>query len=375
MRTTRHSLARRALLATAFSTCVALVFMLSRMAAPGHGAEWPTALLASLAEWWSWALVALAVPTIDRHLPFADARSGRPLLLHVVSHLGAGLLVTAIYVVLYAALEAAFGVADWSRIVDGRLAAEAAQGMYVWEFIVYALLAGAWLAWRFHRRSIRAELALSRLERDYANARLEALRLQLDPHFLFNALNTISAEVQTEPRRARQMIEHLGELLRQSLEPDHRQEVTLSEEIALLEHYLAIQRARFSDRLSVTLDIEPAARDALVPSMLLQPLLENAIRHGLAPRPAGGRIVLRAARSAGRLLISVEDDGAGLPSGWSLDDCAGLGLALTRERVEALAPDDGGGQLSVHRAAAGGTRVEMSLPLRTTREAHDRAIA
>jgi len=355
----------------AFWTTVGVVFALPRLMVSGAASGWRFALLTSLVEWWSWGLIAPVVPWFDRRLPLPNAPSGRRL----AALLAAGLAVTAAYMVLNAAVAASLGLADWRRIVDGRLLAEAGQGMYLWELLVYGMIAGAWLSYSYHRRSVEAELALARVERDFADARLNALRMQLDPHFLFNALNTISAHVQTEPRQARQMIEHLGELLRRTLQPGYRQEVPLHEELEFLEHYLAIQRIRFDGRLVIELHVTPEARRALVPSLVLQPLVENAFRHGLAHRAAGGRVEIRAERRGGQLVVSVADDGVGLPTGWTFAEHAGLGLAITRERVESPGPS-GSGVLALRSGPHGGTEAEISLPFRTVKHAEaDRASA
>lgn len=350
---------RLVLAALAFWTTVGLVFALPRLTAPGTAGGWRAALLTSLVEWWSWGLIAPIVPWFDRRLPLPDAPSARRLAAHLI----AGLVVTGGFLVLNAAFAALLGLGDWRRIVDGRLAVEAAQGMYLWELLVYGLIAGVWLSYRYYRRSVDAELALARMVRNFADARLNALRMQLDPHFLFNALNTISAHVQAEPRQARQMIEHLGELLRRTLEPSYRQQVPLHEELAFLEHYLAIQRIRFDGRLNVELHVAPEARRALVPSLVLQPLVENAFRHGLGQIAAGGRVIIRASLRDAQLVVCVEDDGVGLPAGWTFDEHAGIGLAVTRERVEARGPLFAG-VLAVRRGPRGGTEAEISLPFR-----------
>jgi LytS/YehU family sensor histidine kinase len=206
---------------------------------------------------------------------------------------------------------------------------------------------------------------MERLERSFSEARLNSLRMQLDPHFLFNALNTISAQVEREPRLARQMIEHLGDLLRLSLENKDRQEVLLVEEMAFLEHYLAIQRIRFGDRLRFETEIAPEVKYALVPCLVVQPLVENAIRHGISSRASGGTVVVSASRVEEQLEVRVSDDGVGLPAGWTLENGAGLGLSVTRERILGLHPVEGA-RFSVRRRGAGstGTEVAILVPLR-----------
>ena len=194
-------------------------------------------------------------------------------------------------------------------------------------------------------------------------ARLNALRMQLDPHFLFNALNTISAQVEREPRLARQMIEHLGDLLRLSLENKDRQEVPLMEEMDFLEHYLAIQRIRFGDRLRFETNLAPEVKYALVPCLVVQPLMENAIRHGISSRSTGGTVVVSAKPINEQLEIRVSDDGVGLPPGWTLESDAGLGLSVTRERIRGLHPKGASGFV-VGRRRNGGTEAVIRLPLR-----------
>jgi len=206
------------------------------------------------------------------------------------------------------------------------------------------------------------QAALERLERRFSEARLNSLRMQLDPHFLFNALNTISSQVEREPRLARTMIEHLGDLLRMSLESRDRQEIPLSEELAFLDHYIAIQRIRFGDRLRIELQIDPRVANSFVPSLLLQPLVENAIRHGLSHRSSGGTVIVSAQPAGDQLEIRVLDDGVGLPEDWALETAPGLGLSLTRDRIAGLYPG-GASQFAVQRRATGGTEVVIVLPL------------
>ena len=210
------------------------------------------------------------------------------------------------------------------------------------------------------------------MERNLSQARLNALRMQIDPHFLFNALNTISSQVERDPRLARSMIEHLGDLLRLSLEARDRQEVPLAEEMAFLDHYVAIQRIRFGASLQIETHIAPEVKYALVPSLIVQPLVENAIRHGISRRASGGAVMVTAQRVAEQIEIHVTDNGIGLPPGWTLDNSTGLGLSVTRERIAGLHPN-GSSRFTVMRRSEGGTDVEISLPLRLMEEeANDR---
>jgi two-component system LytT family sensor kinase len=204
------------------------------------------------------------------------------------------------------------------------------------------------------------------MEKSYSQARLNALRMQLDPHFLFNALNTISSHVERDPRLTRSMIEHLGDLLRMSLETKDRQEVPLAEELAFLGHYLEIQKIRFGDQLEVRIEVASEVRYANVPSLFLQPLVENAIRHGISRRASGGTVIVTARQVGDNLSIVVADDGVGLPASWSVERSTGLGLSVTRERLAGLY--SGNHSFNVRRRLEGGTAVEILLPLQVTGE-------
>jgi signal transduction histidine kinase len=354
-------------LAFSFWTAVGLVFALPRLA---NGAVWQDTLLSSLAEWWSWGLLAPVVVAVDQCLPL----SSRQLARRLAPHLLLGPVLTVGYIYLFAALQAAIGVGTWSQLSDGRFVGHALQGMFLWSLLVYCLIVGVWKAHMYHRHYLSAELRMERLERSFSEARLNALRMQLDPHFLFNALNTISAQVAREPKLARKMIEHLGNLLRLSLDSKSRREIPLVEELAFLDHYLAIQKIRFGDALSIEISVSPDTKHALVPNLFMQPLVENAIRHGISPRSGGGKIIVTAHAEDRRLEITVTDDGVGLPADWSLQNQGGLGLSVTRERISGIHPH-GSSHFAVHRRAEGGTEVQISFPLRLNEADDDRATA
>jgi LytS/YehU family sensor histidine kinase len=202
----------------------------------------------------------------------------------------------------------------------------------------------------------------AQLEAQLAEARLDALRMQLHPHFLFNTLHAISALMARDVPAARRMMTRLSDLLRFSLEQEVTDEVPLAEELDFLDRYVEIQRARFPDRLHVEMDVEPDAQAALVPRFMLQPLVENAIRHGIDRRPGGGRVVVRARVNDHRLKIEVEDNGPGFPSG--ADYREGVGLRSTRARLEHLY--GGGGELDLAAAPGGGALVRVVIPVRET---------
>jgi signal transduction histidine kinase len=334
-----------------FWTAVGVVFALPQVV-DGDARALPR----SLAQWWSWGLVAPLIAMADRRLPVSERNLGRRLL----AHLPASLLFTALHVFVSAAVRAALGLTPWSALGSGLLIG-ALRGMYLWSWLVYWLIVGGWLALRYYERYVSAELRMARLERLSSEARLHALRLQIDPHFLFNSLNTISSHVESDPRLARRMIEHLGDLLRLTLESKDRTLVPLGDELAFLEHYLAIQRLRFGDRLAFESAVAEDVRHALVPALLIQPLVENAVRHGLSSRASGGRVRVAAEREDGHVRVLVEDDGVGLPPAWSLETSTGVGLSVTRQRVLESYPP-GASAFEVRPRAQGGVEVEIRLP-------------
>ncbi len=230
----------------------------------------------------------------------------------------------------------------------------------VW-FRAVALTVFAALVTLLYRLRVRRLEVRERLRTALVEAQLDALQFQLRPHFLFNTLNSILPLVGKDPERARQMVVRLGELLRLSLRSEDTPLVTLEEEIAILEKYLSIERVRFRDRLDVTIAVEPAVASAKVPSFLLQPLVENAIKHGLGGRVGRGRITIEAGEDTGRLAISVRDNGPGPKHGVAADTTAGIGLRNTRRRLEALYPD--GHLLELVAAEGGGAEVRIRIPL------------
>jgi two-component system, LytTR family, sensor kinase len=350
-----------AVLVVVGSSTLGLVFALP-MLNMGMGWKQP------LAQWWAWGIVAPFILLADRHLPFSGRELGRRAAAHGV----ASLVFTAVYIHVFFALRVAIGDTSlpggphWSLLKPAAMLKHGTD-WFMWSCLIYWMLVGTLQAYRYYERYMSSELQLERMAKSYSQARLNALRMQLDPHFLFNALNTISSHVERDPKLTRLMIEHLGDLLRMSLESKDRQEVPLAEELAFLDHYLAIQRIRFGRRLKIDLLIAPEVRYASVPSLFLQPLVENAIRHGISNRASGGTVTVSAQPANEKLLIRVFDDGAGLPPGWTLETSNGLGLSVTRERIAGLYPN-GEGIFTVRSREEGGTIVEIVLPLRVIEE-------
>jgi len=203
---------------------------------------------------------------------------------------------------------------------------------------IYGLILLARHALDYYRRYTAGERRAAQLQTQLAEAQLQALKMQLQPHFLFNTLHSISALVYKDVEAADKMIARLGDFLRLTLENSGTQEVTLQQELEFLKCYLEIERIRFQDRLTTTLNIDPQALDTQVPNLILQPIVENAIRHGIAPRATPGQIDILAERKNGTLRIRIKDNGPGLNLNRSLESRfkEGVGLANTRARLEQL---------------------------------------
>ncbi|HEU0016455.1 MAG TPA: histidine kinase [Longimicrobium sp.] len=224
--------------------------------------------------------------------------------------------------------------------------------------LAYGCTVAGCYAVEYYRGFRDRELRASQLETQLARAHLRALEMQIHPHFLFNTLNSISELVHSDPRAAEQMIARLGDLLRMTVDGAGRQEVTLEREMAFLGAYLDIERTRFQDRLSVKVEIQPEAAQALMPTLLLQPLVENAIRHGLAPTARPGTLTITGRVHEGWLRLEVRDDGLGLPPPEQRRERVGIGN--TRTRLRQLYCD--AHRFEVGPAPGGGTRVVVEIP-------------
>ncbi|AHG93752.1 histidine kinase internal region (plasmid) [Gemmatirosa kalamazoonensis] len=233
------------------------------------------------------------------------------------------------------------------------------------QYLVVAAALTAAVAGRSAERSLRRavdlELARERLAAELARARVDALRAQLQPHFLFNTLNSIAVLATTDAPRARTMVRRLSELLRAVLAEDERPTVPLGREIDLLRAYVEIQRVRFGERVRVSIDAEPGALDVPVPTLILQPLLENAIRHAVGDREEGGSVAVSARVAGERLELAVTDDGPGEAAATAPDGARGVGLANTRGRLQALY--GAAHTFAVGAAAGGGWSVRIAVPV------------
>jgi len=310
--------------------------------------------LGKLLEAWSWVPLTPIIVAIDRKLSAGQRSLTRLCLIHLVLSIPFSVIRTYLCGLLFYP----FPQMDWSPLRTSLYLT-----YYIWgSWMMYCAFVCALQAFKFYNGLLTSQLELERVRRGYVESHLNALRLQLEPHFLFNALNAISSEVVANPELVQEMIEGLGALLRRSMDCHGSTEITLAQELALLDHYLAIQKLRFGARLDIRIEVEPAVLSATVPSMLLQPLVENAIRHGLERRIAGGVVGISATAAGDQLRIRVSDDGAGLPPDWRMETCSGFGLRVTRERLEALysrAED----RFAISARASGGVEVSICIPL------------
>jgi two-component system, LytTR family, sensor kinase len=226
--------------------------------------------------------------------------------------------------------------------------------------LVYWVIVVVASAIRYYDKLRDTEIRASQLEAQMAQAQLQALKMQLRPHFLFNTLNTVSMLMREDVEAANRVLVRLSELFRLTLDSDGKHEVALATELQFLESYLEIEQTRFQDRLIVRVDVDPATLQASVPNLLLQPLVENAIRHGVAPRATTGIVEVRSVRTNGNLELQVRDNGPGLSNLAVSSHGGGIGLANTRERLERLYRGDY--ELDLSNVAGGGLQVTVTIP-------------
>jgi two-component system LytT family sensor kinase len=292
-------------------------------------------LALNLVYWYIPALLAPIVMAFALRHPFDRAHWPRQLATHVTAALSYSLVHTAIMMALRALLM--MGEARSPNFPGWRnytLLSYLTQ--LDWLLMTYLFLIGLAYALAYRRESEAGALNASQLETRLVEAQLQSLQRQLHPHFLFNTLNTISGLIRTDPDGADVMIDRLGDLLRMTLHKSGIQEVSLKEELDVLQKYVEIERTRFGNRLNVEMHVQPETLDAQVPSLVLQPLVENAIRHGIAPNARPGWIAVHAERVAGELVLQVRDSGDGLPPDRLMALNRGVGLDNTRARLAHL---------------------------------------
>ena len=314
------TLMRRVLAVLGAWTAVALLFAVQMRFQGDAPRPWGWILGWQLAGWWSWAAFTPLVTTFSARA----ARLGSPLRI-VAAHIPAALAAAVLCAAFEGGVKWAVGIYRTTPLSLGAGVNYAVATYWTFNILIYAMIVGLYHA-------VRA----ARLESQLMQARLDALTGQLQPHFLFNTLHTISAFVLEDPKQANRMITRLSQLLRHSFSHDHGPLVTLEEELELLDHFVAIQEARFGDRLKVTFRVEAGTGAATVPTFLLQPLVENAIRHGAARPGRVAEIEIAAIRSGEQLRLEVRDNGPGVPDGGPAGRNGGVGIANTRARLAQL---------------------------------------
>jgi two-component system, LytTR family, sensor kinase len=323
--------------------------------------SWAQVLIGNMPWWYGWALLTPAIFWLASQWRL-DRRGWKPAL---AVQFASALLISfahlaAVGVLFYYTNTRGSGFVQSPphqiRIfVDGYLAVNV---------LTYFAVVGGYYAIDLARRFREREVTTARLEARMHEARLAALRAELNPHFLFNALNAVAALVRRrEHDAAVGALARLGELLRGTLDRQATHESSLEDELAFLRQYLEIERLRFHDRLVVREEIDPAVLDALVPTLILQPLVENAVRHGIARTPGPGRITLRAERIAAHLYLIVRDTGGGFSQDGQRDE--GVGLSNTRARLAQLY--SGQGTMETRTPPEGGAEVIVTVPYHTDR--------
>lgn len=331
----------------------------------------PQMLIWELPYWFLWAALSPVVFWLTRRFPLQRGR----MLVNSGVHVGACVVLSVLH-------RAAYLIIGWLLhvAVYRHLSSSISD---VFSFLLLFNLQTGFMSYGtvllvsyvidYYRRYQNEELKISRLKTDLAEAQLQttqaqlqSLKMQLQPHFLFNTLNSISTLLDEDVEAADEMLARLGDFLRLTLDNSGAEEVTLQEELELLRCYLEIEQVRFQDRLTVLMEIEPETLEALVPNLILQPIVENAIRHGIVEEVGKGRIEIHSSRTNGMLLLQVRDNGPGLQAEASAGRAGskrGLGFTLTRERLERLYAARQ--RFHLEDAAPGGVQVTLEIPFVT----------
>ena len=327
------------------------------MHAEGRHAAWLPLFGTELASWLPWALATPFIARLARRYPIIRGMSVRTLAVH----LAAFAAVSAITETWSAWLQVLFnpwGNRRWPTFVDAWTTSLIFQVLTF--LVVYALILTVTYVIDARESMARQVTETARLNEELSKAQLAALRRQMEPHFMYNTLNSIAGLVRDHRNDAAVgMIVGLSEFLRRSSEDSHRSQVALREEVEYLQRYLDIQKVRFGERLQVSVDIPAELLCAQVPNLLLQPLVENAIKHGIAKRVAGGSVRVAGACHEGNLCLSVYNDGPSLPADWEAAQ-TGVGLGNLRTRLQIL--HGNGSELQLRSTNPGGVEVVVTLP-------------
>ena len=335
-----------------------------------HYLKWEVALWWDLAKWNLWVLLSPLVLRLGKRFRIDQRSLLRSIPVYISVGVGVALLHSTLLIIIH--FPDTVGLRSFLTYRYFVLMSDFLIGI-----VICALILASGHALAYYKQARKGELLAAQLQTQLAQAQLQALKMQLHPHFLFNALHSISANLR-DTESARSMIARLGDFLRLTLQNAGTQEVSLKQELEFLHCYLDIEQARFRERLTVQVECEPETWDARVPNLILQPNVENAIKHGIAPRREAGRIDVRARRLNGHLQVQIQDNGRGLQNprgkqnsqnGEALNMAAsetftpGVGLATTRARLERLYP--AAHRLEFHNAPEGGLVVTLEVPFET----------
>jgi two-component system LytT family sensor kinase len=324
----------------------------------GRKVDWQRPLLINLAWSYAWFSVTPLILAAAKRLPFDRSRPIRSILIHSFAASVIFLINSTIYVPVYRLI---FGPGQSPKSLHESILRVALTELHA-GLVIYWMIVGLIMGLEYYLRYRAGELRTANLETRLVQAQLNALRMQLHPHFLFNTLNSIAVLMRKDIEAADRMLLQLSALLRVTLATTTAHEIKLRQELEILERYLEIEKIRFQDRLTVKMLIDPAALDALVPQLLFQPLVENAIRHGVAESENGGAIEVHAERRNGMVHLQVRDNGPGLKNSAG-DLSEGVGLSNSRARLEYLYGP--AGTFDVRNAEGGGVIVVAALPFHT----------
>ncbi len=313
----------------------------------GYEANFAASLRFVLPSWYVWALLVPVIVWLGRRFPIARVHW----LKNCAAHLAAGVAVSLSQMAVLA------GVTGWIELLPHRAFTLVQINS---NLVTYFAILGLSHAFDYYRKFREKEVRTSQLETRLVQAELQVLKMQLQPHFLFNTLHAISALMHKDVEAADRMMARLSDLLRLTLDNTGVHEVTLKKELEFLEGYLEIEQTRFQDRLTVTTNIGPETLDACVPNLILQPLVENAIRHGIEPFRKRGQIEISARRDNGSLHVEIHDSGPGIKNSANSDMKEGIGLANTRARLTQLYAENF--SLDLCSQAADGFTVTLNLP-------------
>ena len=323
----------------------------------GRSITWVEAISYSLGDWYVWAVLSVPIAWLARRFPPEAGVAWRT----AGIHLGAALVFSLAYIVLWALV----GEVHSQVINEPVTFAEVFRPLLVKQFpfnlLIYGVIVSVSHALDYYRKYHERTVQALELEKHLTEARLQSLLRQLKPHFLFNALNGIASLMHSDVATADRLLVRLSEVLRLTMTQPGTSLAVLRDEVGFLEKYLEIEHIRFRDRLAVRMDIDPATLDARVPSLILQPLVENAIRHGIEPHARPGRILLSSVRQGDRLVLLVADNGGGMPPGGFARE--GIGLANTRARLAELY--GARHHFAMNNQPGGGLCVRLEIPFAT----------